>query len=135
MGWEQYLNGLRGAEWGAQLALIGIANALGVAIGIVSSLHVDSGIQYISPQNNIVGQPCIFLGHEFETHYIRLVPLYETVPMLQSDQQTVEDQGGAGYAKLNSDIRDASEDDQPCADNVGTANEKQSADTVVSVNQ
>ena len=80
-------------------------------------------------QNNIVGQPCIFLGHEFETHYIRLVPLYETVPMLQSHQQTVEDQGGAGYAKLNSDIRDASEDDQPCADNVGTANEKQSIDS------
>ena len=129
MGWEQYLNGLRGAEWGDQLALIGIANAFGVAIGIVSSIHVDSGIQYIYPQNNIVGQPCIFLGHEFETHYIRLVPLYETVPMLQSDQQTVEDQGGAGYAKLNSDIRDASEDDQPCADNVGTANEKQSADS------
>ena len=129
MGWEQYLNGLRGAEWGDQLALIGIANGFGVAIGIVSSIHVDSSIQYIYPQNNIVGQPCIFLGHEFETHYIRLVPLYETVPMLQSDQQTVEDQGGAGYAKLNSDIRDASEDDQPCADNVGTANEKQSADS------
>ena len=49
--------------------------------------------------------------------------------MPQSDQQTVEDQGGAGYDKLNSGIRDASEDDQPCADNVGTANEKQSADS------
>ena len=105
---------LRGAEWGDQLALIGIVNVFGVAIGIVSSIHVDSGIQYIYPQNNIVGQPCIFLGHEFETHYIRLVPLYETAPMPQSDQQTVEDQGGAGYDKLNSDIRDASVDDQPC---------------------
>ena len=56
MGWEQYLNGLRGAEWGDQIALIGIANAFDVAIGNVSSLHVDSGIQYnvIYPQNNIV---------------------------------------------------------------------------------
>ena len=33
------------------------------------------------------------------------------------------------YDQRNSDIRDASEDDQPCADNVGTANEKQSADS------
>ena len=76
-----------------------------------------------------MGQPCIFLGHEslFGTHYIRLVPLYDTLPMPQSDQRTVEDQGGAGYDKRNSDIRDASEDDQPCADNVGTAHEKQSA--------
>ena len=47
--------------------------------------------------------------------------------MPQSDQQTVEDQGSAGDDQLNSDIRYASEDDQPCADNVGTANEKQSA--------
>ena len=47
MDWEQYVNGLRGAEWGDQLAVIGIANAFGVAIGIVSSLHVDSGTQYI----------------------------------------------------------------------------------------
>ena len=47
MGWDQYLNGLRGTEWGDQRALIGIANAFGVAIGIVSSLHVDGGIQYI----------------------------------------------------------------------------------------
>ena len=49
--------------------------------------------------------------------------------MPQSDQQTVEDQGSAGDDQLNSDIRDASEVDQPCADNVGTANEKQSADS------
>ena len=84
MGWEEYLNGLRGAEWGDQISLIGIANAFGVAIGIVSSLHVDSGIQYIIyAQNSTVGQPCIFLGQEFETHYIRLVPLYETAPMPQ----------------------------------------------------
>ena len=96
MGWEEYLNGLRGAEWGDQISLIGIANAFGVAIGIVSSLHVDRGIQYIYPQNSIVGQPCIFLGHEFESHYIRLVPLYETAPMPQSDQQTVEEHGSAG---------------------------------------
>ena len=41
----------------------------------------------------------------------------------------MQDQGGAGYDQRNSDIRDASEDDQPCADNVGTANEKQSADS------
>ena len=97
MGWEQYLNGLFwGPEWCDQLALIDIANAIvNNAISIVSSLHVDSGIQNIYPQNNIVGQPCIFLGHEFETH-IRLVPLYETAPIPQSDQQTVEDQGGAG---------------------------------------
>ena len=49
--------------------------------------------------------------------------------MPQSDKQTVEDQGSAGYDQRNSDIRNASEDDQPCADNVGTANEKQSADS------
>ena len=84
------------------------------------SRHVDTGI---------------FLGHEFETHYIRLVPLYESALMPQSDKQTVEDQGSAGYDQRNSDIRNASEngqpcadifsesvDDQPCADNVGTAN-------------
>ena len=95
MGWEQYLNGLRGAEWGAQLALIGIANAFGVAVGIVSSLHVDSGTRYIYPHSIIMGQPCSFIGYEFETHYIRLVPLYETAHLPQSDQQTVEDQDGA----------------------------------------
>ena len=67
------------------------------------------------------------MGHEFETHYIILVPLYETARMPQSDQQTVEDQGSAGDDQLNSDIRDASYDDKPCAANVGTANEKQSA--------
>ena len=129
MGWEEYLNGLRGAEWGDQISLIGIANAFGVAIGIVSSLHVDRGIQYIYPQNSIVGQPCIFMGHEFESHYIRLVPLYETAPMPQSDQQTVEEHGSAGDDQLNSDIRDASDDDQPSADIIGTANEKHSADS------
>ena len=72
-------------------------------------------------------RPCIFMGHEFETHYIILVPLYETARMPQSDQQTMEDQGSAGDDQLNSDIRDASDDDKPCAANVGTANEKQSA--------
>ena len=61
------------------------------------------------------------MGHEFETHYIILVPLYETARMPQSDQQTVDDQGSAGDDQLNSD------DDKPCAANVGTANEKQSA--------
>ena len=45
MGCEQYLNGLRGGEWGDQLALIGIANAFGVAVNIiVPSRHVDTGI-------------------------------------------------------------------------------------------
>ena len=44
MSWDEYLNGLRGAEWGDQISLIGIANAFGVAIGIVSSLHVDIGV-------------------------------------------------------------------------------------------
>ena len=40
----------------------------------------------------------------------------------------MEDQGSAGDGQLNSDIRDASDDDdKPCAANVGTANEKQSA--------
>ena len=53
MGWEEYLNGLWGAEWGDKISLIGIANAFGVAIGIASSLHVDSGIQYIYHQNSI----------------------------------------------------------------------------------
>ena len=83
----------------------------------------------IYPQHSTVGQPCIFLVQEFETHYISLVPLYETAPMTQSDQHTVEDHGSAGDDRLNSGIRDASENDQPCADNVGrpTANEKQSA--------
>ena len=46
---------------------------------------------------------------------------------MNSDKQTVEDQGSAGDDQLNSDIRDASDDDKPCAANVGTANEKQSA--------
>ena len=43
----------------------------------------------------------------------------------------MEDQGSAGDDQLNSDIRDASEVDQMCADNVGrtTANEKQFADS------
>ena len=94
IGREQYLNDLRGGEWGDQLALIGIANTmhlLFVAISIVPRLHVDTGIEYIYPQNNIVGQQWIFLGHEFETHYIRLVALYETEPMPQSDQWTVQD--------------------------------------------
>ena len=104
-----YLNDLRGD----QLALIDIANAFGVTIGIVLSLHVDSGIQYIHvyPQKNGMGQPCIFLGHEFEPHYTRLVPLYKTAPTPRSYQRTVEEQGSAGYDQLNLDIRDASEDD------------------------
>ena len=63
------------------------------------------------------------MGHEFETHYIIFVPLYETARMPQSDQQTVEDEGSAGDDQLNSDIRDASDDDKPCAANVGTAND------------
>ena len=33
-------------DGGDQLALIGIANAFGVAVSIMSSLHVDTGIQY-----------------------------------------------------------------------------------------
>ena len=119
IGWEQYLNGLQGGEWGDQLALIGRANAFGVATSIVPSLYVDIGIQYIYPQNSIVGQPCIFLGHEFETHYIRLVPLYETTLMPRSNPQSAEDQGGPGYDQQNLDIRDASEDDQQSADSFG----------------
>ena len=71
-GWEQYLNGLRDGEWGDQLALIGIANAFDVAVSIMSSLHVDTGIQYTHPHNNGTEQRCISLGHEFETQYIRL---------------------------------------------------------------
>ena len=50
--------------------------------------------------------------------------------MTHSDQHTpVEDHGSAGDDQLNSGLRDASENDQPCADNVGrpTVNEKQSA--------
>ena len=61
------------------------------------------------------------------TDYIILFPLYETARMPQSDQQTVEDQGSAADDQLNSDIRDASDDDKPCAADLGTANEKQSA--------
>ena len=47
---------------GDQISLIGIANVFGVAIGIVSSLHVDSGIQYIYPQNSIDATTMYFHG-------------------------------------------------------------------------
>ena len=89
--------------------------------------------------NNGLGQPCIFLGHEFETNYSRLVPIYNTAPMPQSDkvsdaidstdQQTVEEQGGACNDQRNSDIRDALEDDQQSADNFGeSVDDQQYAD-------
>ena len=62
-------------------------------------------------------------------HYIRLVPLYETAPMPQSDPQSAEDEGGAGDDQLNSDIRDASEDDQQSADSFGeSVDDQQCAD-------
>ena len=72
IGWEQYLNGLRGGKWGDQLALIGIANAFGVAVSIVPSRHADTDMQYTHPHNNGTVQPCISLGNEVETHYFRL---------------------------------------------------------------
>ena len=71
MTWECYLNGIEGHEWGDHLALVGIANAFQVTIGIVSSQ--TSEIQYIYPEGTSL--QCIHLGHEFEFHYIRLVRL------------------------------------------------------------
>ena len=56
---------------GNHLALVRIANAFQVTIGIVSSQ--TSEIQYIYPEGTSL--QCIPLGNEFEFHYIRLVRL------------------------------------------------------------
>jgi len=71
--WQQYLQGLETNDWGDHISLIGIANAFNVVIGIVSS--ETPGIRYIYPEDTSEQQHTIYLGHEFESHYIRLTPI------------------------------------------------------------
>jgi len=55
---QEYLHGLQGTAWGDHVALIGIANAFDVIIGVVSSEAVD--MQYVYLQRTTAGQLCIF---------------------------------------------------------------------------
>ena len=54
VSWEEYLQGVGGSEWGDHIALIGISNAFGVNIAVVSSEDFD--IHIINPQNQILTQ-------------------------------------------------------------------------------
>ena len=104
--WDEYLESMNRNEWGDHLALIGIANAFNVAIGIVSSENAN--IHYINPiLSNSTPRAVsgtVYLGHEFETHYIRLVPLQGPMSSAASPQAVMS---GNIVSPFGSDLSDS----------------------------
>ncbi|CAG2216431.1 unnamed protein product [Mytilus edulis] len=69
--WEDYLDGLSEDEWGDHISIVAISNIYNVQINIVSSQ--DTRLQEILPYgSNMAQDRNIYLGHEFEVHYILL---------------------------------------------------------------
>ncbi|XP_062566093.1 uncharacterized protein LOC134228451 [Saccostrea cucullata] len=81
LDWDTYLEGILGTEWGDHICITAIANAFNIAVGIVSSSQSD--LRYILPfdRQNRENLLHIYLGHEFEFHFIRLEP----IPGTQAD--------------------------------------------------
>lgn len=83
LDWDTYLEGVLGSELGDHICITAIANVFNIAIGIVSSSQSDLNYMYILPFNpqNREHLLHIYLGHEFEFHFIRL----ETIVGMQSE--------------------------------------------------
>jgi hypothetical protein len=79
MEWEEYLHGIEDTEWGDHICIMAASNLYNVAIGIVSSPH--RGMQVLRPNDDDASVDSLrrmYIGHEFELHYIRLEPLTVT---------------------------------------------------------
>jgi hypothetical protein len=96
MSWEAYLDGVETGEWGDHICIMAAANLYNVAIGIVSSQR--TGMQVLQPNVGDVGTRQIFVGHEYELHYIRLesvspnqhIAISESSPSTQQSSPSIQ---------------------------------------------
>ena len=68
--WNEYLDGISESEWGDHICILAAVNLFNVRVVIASSQN--GLLQDVNPWNNIPQDRVIYLGHEFEVHYIRL---------------------------------------------------------------
>ena len=82
MEWDDYLQGIKPRDQGDHTCLLAIANIYNIIEVIASSNDLDLRCitaNDFSTVNNTVGsnRQTIFLGHEFEHHFIRLEEIIE----------------------------------------------------------
>ncbi|CAG2211904.1 unnamed protein product [Mytilus edulis] len=128
--WEDYLDGLAGDEWGDHISIVAISNIYNVQINIVSSQ--DTRLQEILPYvSNMAQDRNIYLGHEFEVHYILLENL------VSQDYQNDSVNSGNDLLSTNSNtffsVKNSSGDDASDFCNENESVNKQDACSHISI--
>ena len=76
MSWDEYLEEISNREWGDHICLLVISHIYRITVVIVSSHNSDINFLNVHETHGEEHRT-INLGHEFETHYIRLHSLEE----------------------------------------------------------